>query len=677
MNKKIKQIFNYQIILFLVSIIISSFVIFYIFSLGQIEKRVLAKFESEINSLAMQLNYETKIFHENVNALTSRTMIRKELYKYYKGVISLDQVRKFTKAKYIEGASVYDDLIMCKRISCNGSEIAFYNNGKIKLPQGISKKSKAYFKFNAEYYIYFKNKIIQNGILIGYDIAVFKIGNFKEMTFLYLDMENISIIPQDITVENKDIYYGKRKIGNSDYSLQASLKKSVLKKNKVAGIKPVIIKTIILICLVIIISYFTIFKMLSNLFNSLENKNTELSESLKERDKLLRKSDNAIQQLKIASKEKSAFLANMSHEIRTPLNAVIGMTDLALMNHDDIEHLSYLQTVKESGHILLQLVNDILDFSKIEAGQLILEKREILLAQIIHSIDSMFRKNIEERGLNFIVLLDENLPKYVIADEIRLRQIIMNLISNSIKFTREGRIKLEVSLNNYNNKNAEIKFQISDTGIGIAEDKQKNLFSKYYQTDLSTTRKYGGTGLGLSIVKSLTEKMEGHIVVTSAEGVGTTFDISIPFAVPECNRIVQKENTKEKSNQNTKNRSNLKLLIAEDNKINALMAKTVLEKLNHFVMIAKDGYDCLSVLRKNDFDVILMDIEMPEMDGIEATQEIRKGACGEKKKNIPIIAMTAHAVAEIRDRSVSAGIDHYITKPIDISSIQSEIEKVF
>lgn len=672
MNNKIQKILNIQIILFIVCIIISSFFIFYTISANQIEKQLSRTHNSEMISLAMQINYETTIFRENVKALTSRTMIRKELYKYKKNIISLKKVRSYTQPKYEDGASVYEGLVMCKRITDTNELIASFN-GNFKIPTAIIHKETAYFKQNSGYYIYIKNPIIHNNTFLGFDIAVFKLEDHNTRNHSFL--QNIEITPQRPTIpaEKKGIAF--HEIGNSGYYLTSKIKDSVLKKRKLSVIIPVIIESIILIAAVIIISYFTIFKLVVNLFKSLEETNDKLKETVKHRDNLIHERNTAINDLQYMNKAKSIFLANMSHEIRTPLNAVIGMTDLALMTHDEIEHFNYLQTVKESGQILLQLINDILDFSKIEAGQLLLEEREILLKQLINSVDNMFRKSIEEKGLLFKVTMDENLPKYIITDEIRLRQILMNLISNAVKFTSEGHIELKISTENYKNNDVEIIFEVCDTGIGIPPEKQKKLFSEYYQTDLSTTRKYGGTGLGLSIVKKLTEKMEGKIKLSSIENEGSTFEIKIPFKQPETFSSGKSKTTQDKNPKESK--CNLKILLAEDNMINSKMAQTVLEKLSHKVITAYDGKECISKLKEDSFDLIIMDIEMPEMDGIEASKAIREGSCGNEKKDIPIIAMSAHAVSEIRDLSIEAGINHYITKPIDIYSIQSEIDKIF
>jgi len=368
-----------------------------------------------------------------------------------------------------------------------------------------------------------------------------------------------------------------------------------------------------------------------------------------------------------AEKAKSTFLANMSHEIRTPLNGIIGFLDI--LNHTklDKKQKEYVSIIKNSSQTLLSIINDILDFSKIEANQLEVEHIPCELKKEIELSTQIFYLKAEEKGIEFEFYYDDNIPKCLISDPLRLKQIIINLSNNAIKFTKKGKVSVHVDLLSNDNKEATIQICVKDTGIGIPKDKQKSIFDPFSQTDSSVSREYGGTGLGLSITVQLVELLGGKLSLKSEIGKGSSFCLTIPLEI--CH------DTFEVISHKKQNFSVVgKILVAEDNKTNQKLIEFFLKEKKLDYVIVENGYEAVEEYkRNNNYDLILMDVNMPVKDGIEATKDIRKYEKENNKKAITIIALTANALQGDKEKFLSIGMDDYLTKPIDKDKLFDKI----
>ena len=398
-------------------------------------------------------------------------------------------------------------------------------------------------------------------------------------------------------------------------------------------------------------------------FVDLYRKNKELIVQKEEKNR----AERATLVAEEATKSKQQFLSNMSHEIRTPMNAIIGFTNVILKTDLNEKQREYLNAIKTSGDSLIVLINDILDLAKVDAGKMTFEKIPFKLSTCISSLLLLFNEKIKENNLELVRHYNGSIPEVLLGDPVRLQQIILNLLSNAVKFTTAGKITVDVCLVEEDTENATIEFSIADTGVGIPENKIEAIFDYFQQADSKTTRLFGGTGLGLPIVKQLVEAQGGKLTVKSKVGEGSTFSFIMSFIKTDI-----KIKTETDSGVELEDRiKNVKVLVAEDVLLNQLLMRTILEEFGFEIDMADNGRIAIEKLQKNKYDVILMDLQMPEMNGFEATEHIRKNM----NSKIPIIALTADVTAVNVERCKNVGINDYISKPVDERLLYNKIIK--
>lgn len=419
------------------------------------------------------------------------------------------------------------------------------------------------------------------------------------------------------------------------------------------------------------------------LYHEVKAHNILLEKQVKEKTRQLKE---AKEYAEAASRAKSEFLANMSHEIRTPMNSIIGFGDMLSKTHLDDEQNEFVDSMRTSGHSLLNLIDDILDFSRIESGKLDLEEIDFDLSMTIDSIIHTMAPGAKQKGLEIIGYLSPDVIPFVNGDPERLKQILVNLIGNAIKFTEKGKVVLECKRisekEDDSAKGQTLLFSVRDTGMGIPEDKQELIFESFRQADGRTTRKYGGTGLGLSISSQLVRMMGGKLHLKSppdGETSGSEFYFSISLAMGKGKKVKEGEEPVTRYQvQETKRR--YKMLLVEDTPLNIKLVTKLLTPLGHTVVVAENGKLAVDAVKRESFDVVLMDVQMPVMDGLEATKEIRKWESGNNQQSsiqrVPIVAMTAYAVKGDKEKCLEAGMDGYISKPIKIKEIMPAIKSI-
>ncbi len=522
---------------------------------------------------------------------------------------------------------------------------AFYQIGSIELKKDRLNLAKNYF--NRAYSISSKNDNLEekSKILLGLSIVYEKLLNYEKSNRL---LKNHLQLKDSINQLNT------MKIGIEDFNSYKNIERlkaiEQLDKENKSRQKAKTFSKLVNILAIALISILSLLSLSLYKNNIIRNRSNKL---LQDKNKEL---EIAKENAEKATKTRSEFLSTVSHELRTPLNAINGITHLLIEENPNKSQMNYLNSLKFSGNYLLTFINDILEINRIESENIPIEKITFNLKLLLLNIHNSLKEIALDNKNTFTIDIDKKIPENVLGDPTKLSQIFMNLITNSLKFTTNGYVKIVAKLNSVDHNNISIAFKVADNGIGIPEDKQETIFESFSQGSIEINRKYGGTGLGLAIVKKLIELLGGKIFLNSKVGLGSTFSFELPFEISEDIIIpVEKPKYDESLVQNKK------ILLVEDNKINQMITKKMLENKGMFCRIVDNGEDAVKLIKaKNNFDLILMDVHLPGINGTVATQQIR-----EFNTKTPIIALTAISLNENRNMLISFGMNDVITKPFE------------
>lgn len=421
--------------------------------------------------------------------------------------------------------------------------------------------------------------------------------------------------------------------------------------------------TLTLIAIYLLVAYFV---------RSLDAKQQALAAEMAEKVEAQEKLIEAKQVAEAASRAKSEFLANMSHEIRTPMNGIIGLSQLLSYTSLTVEQQEYLESIKVSGNNLMSLINDILDLSKVEAEKIDIHLEEFSLNRCINELVATQQQRIRDKGLTCRVILEPDVPATLVGDQLRIRQIILNLLSNAIKFTEIGGITLYVSVKEHCGSSVVLEISVRDTGIGVPPEQRERIFQPFSQGDSSVHLRYGGTGLGLAISRKLAELMGGSLYLEPHANGGSMFCLRLQLAV---GAILTSTGSQSQNMPLNWSGPPLRILVAEDNQINIYYMRSLLERMGHHVSVAVNGREALDLIERTLFDLVLMDIQMPLMNGDEALQQIREREAG-SMVHLPVIALTAYALKGDREKYLQLGFDGYLAKPVEVQTLLDEVKRI-
>lgn len=602
----------------------------------------------EKNNFTMaEKNFDTarKIYKDlNITSAIENLNLQKAIVYKEKGKIDL-------------AFSLFQNIIS-REITSDSNKIkseAFYHLGDIELSKNRNNLALNYLNRALQLNEISNNLTLKSKILLALSNVYERAMNFKKSQ---------NLLKQYLKTKENLVVLNNQKIGVNDFNLFKDAEKMKLiemidKENKSQQKTNSFAKliSILAIALISILSLLSLSLYKNNIIrnqsnNLLTEKNNELVIAKENAEK--------------ATKARSEFLSTVSHELRTPLNAINGITHLLIEENPKKSQIDYLNSLQFSGNYLLTFINDILEINRIESSNIPIEKINFNLKSLLFNIQNSLKEIAQNNENIFILEIDEEIPENIIGDTTKLSQIFMNLINNSLKFTKSGYVKVIAKLVSSNDEDLKISFQVADNGIGIAEDKQAEIFNSFSQGSIEINRKYGGTGLGLSIVKGLIELLGGTINLNSKIGLGSTFSFELPFKIGE-----KIEHIKPEVSYNPELSINKKILLVEDNKINQMITKKMLENRGMICKIVDNGEESVEILRnENVFDLILMDVHLPGINGTIATQKIR-----EFNTTTPIIALTAISLNENREMLLSYGMNDVITKPFETENFYKIISK--